>query len=69
MKKTVTLPKTEYERLQKIAERYELLRNLTSEDFDSFSPANDDTIDGYAHPDRIKRSLTKALKKYPQNSL
>ncbi|MBI3443022.1 MAG: hypothetical protein HY007_04610 [Candidatus Sungbacteria bacterium] len=68
MKKTITLPKTEYERLQKIAQRYELLRNLTSEDFEGSSLMRDDALEAYAHPDRIKRSLAKAVKKYPPRS-
>lgn len=68
MKKTITVPKTEYERLQKIAKRYELLRNLTSEDFDGSSLVRDDILEEYAHPDRIKRSLAKAIKKYPPHS-
>ena len=65
MKKTITVPKTEYERLQKIAQRYELLRNLASEDFEGSSLVKDDTLGAYAHPKRIKRSLAKAVKKYP----
>lgn len=33
MHATITLPETEYERLRKIAERYELLRNAMTDNF------------------------------------
>jgi len=69
MKNTVTVPKTEYEELQKIAQRYELLRNLASEDFDGSSLMRDDILEEYAHPNRIKQSLAKAIKKYPPHSV
>ena len=69
MKKTIMVPKTEYEELQKIAQRYELLRNLTSEDFDGSSLIRDDILEEYAHPNRIKQSLAKAFKKYPPRNL
>lgn len=68
MKNTIRVPKTEYERLQKIAQRYELLRNLASEDFDGSSLAKDDILEAYTHPNRIKQSLAKAIKKYPPYS-
>lgn len=69
MKRTVIVPKTEYERLQKIAQRYELLRNLASDDFEGSSLIKDDVLEAYAHPDRIKRSLDKATKKYPPRGI
>ena len=69
MKSTITLPKTEYKRLQKIAEHYEILRNLASEDFEELSLSKDDMVEAYAHPDRIKRSFARAIKKYPPRSL
>lgn len=41
MRNTVTLPKIEYERLRKIAERYELLRNAVTQDFFEEPPIRD----------------------------
>lgn len=41
MRNTITLPKTEYERLRNIAERYELLRNAVTQDFFEEPPVRD----------------------------
>lgn len=61
MAQTVTIPKSEYKRLKEVEKRLHMLEpkkylELATED-----------VKEYAHPDRIRRSLQAALKKYPRN--
>ena len=65
MKSTITLPKAEYERLQKIAQRYELVRNLASEDFQGLSLVKDAHRVGKYHPEFVA-ALKESLKESRQ---
>lgn len=63
MANTITIPKTEYKRLKQAAERYETIRQTIAPTlFPEFPTEN---LRDYAHPERIRRSLRKALKEYP----
>ncbi len=71
MRDTVTLPKTEYEHLHRIAERYELLQNAVREDFFEEPPVRDagEIITAFKKTGRYSKaflqSLSRGLKESP----
>ncbi len=68
MSDTITLPKTEYGYLRRIAERYELLQNAVREDFFEEPPVRDtaEIIAAFRKTGRYSRaflqSFTRGLK-------
>ena len=63
MANTITIPKTEYQRLKQVAKRYEVIREAIAPALFSELPTED--LGTYTHPERIHRSLRNALKKHP----
>ena len=63
MSNTITIPKIEYKRLKQIEQRFETMREAVAPTLFPEIPTED--VEGYAHPERIRRSLKNALKQYP----
>lgn len=63
MPNTITLPRAEYERLRKTAERYELLRNAITEDFfeEPLVRNPDDIISAMEETERYTKAFLKSL--------